>query len=132
MKYKTIESFRTFSESDNFYVVKLMPKTGSFLRDYLDECSLVESDLKRYFSDFVVEQSEFDRLSGSIKKIYIHTQEEDDDILQDREGWDSYGDMYFNMISDGIWTYPATFYELLDAVMFKIFEDNEEIGITKE
>ena len=61
MKFKTIESFKTFGD-DNFYTVELEPKEDSILCDYLAECSAVEESLSQYFGGGLLVERRKERL----------------------------------------------------------------------
>lgn len=122
MKFKTIESFKTFGD-DNFYTVELEPKEDSILCDYLAECSAVEQNLSQYFGGgLLVERRPFDRSVSHLVSIDIQTRSDEID-LQDRDTWLDYDYMYFSRIFTGSWEYAANFLDLLDAVMNKIFDD---------
>ena len=122
MKFKTIESFKTFGD-DNFYTVELEPKEDSILCDYLAECSAVEESLSQYFGGgLLVERRPFDRSASHLVSIDIQTRGDEID-LQDRDTWLDYDYMYFSRIFTGSWEYAANFLDLLDAVMNKIFDD---------
>ena len=122
MKFKTIESFKTFGD-DNFYTVELEPKEDSILCDYLAECSAVEENLSQYFGGgLLVERRPFDRSVSHLVSIDIQTRGDEID-LQDRDTWLDYDYMYFSRIFTGSWEYAANFLDLLDAVMNKIFDD---------
>ena len=122
MKFKTIESFKTFGD-DNFYTVELEPKEDSILCDYLAECSAVEESLSQYFGGgLLVERRPFDRSVSHLVSIDIQTRGDEID-LQDRDTWLDYDYMYFSRIFTGSWEYAANFLDLLDAVMNKIFDD---------
>ena len=122
MKFKTIESFKTFGD-DNFYTVELEPKEDSILCDYLAECSAVEENLSQYFGGgLLVERRPFDRSVSHLVSIDIQTRGDEID-LQDRDTWLDYDYMYFSRIFNGSWEYAANFLDLLDAVMNKIFDD---------
>ena len=122
MKFKTIESFKTFGD-DNFYTVELEPKENSILCDYLAECSAVEKNLSQYFGGgLLVERRPFDRSVSHLVSIDIQTRSDEIDS-QDRDTWLDYDYMYFSRIFNGSWEYAANFLDLLDAVMNKIFDD---------
>lgn len=122
MKFKTIESFKTFGD-DNFYTVELEPKEDSILCDYLAECSAVEENLSQYFGGgLLVERRPFDRSVSHLVSIDIQTRSDEID-LQDRDTWLDHDYMYFSRIFNGSWEYAANFLDLLDAVMNKIFDD---------